>query len=89
MLVGATGRSAGMHSTKPLVVRGGLARTFGSLAGFLALICLSAGLYLLDHATANPLTAQPGDVISAAVLVALATILFFYLFKPRNRRKLH
>jgi len=39
------------HHVKPLVIRGGLASTFGSLVGFLAVIFLSLGLYLLGDAS--------------------------------------
>jgi hypothetical protein len=43
------------HHPKPLVIRGSLARTFGSLASFLALIFLLLGSYLLRDALAHPL----------------------------------
>lgn len=69
---------------KPLVVRAGLGRTFGSLAGFLALLFLSAGIYLLVDAFAHPVDAQAAALIVAALAIALASLLFFYLFKPRR-----
>jgi hypothetical protein len=43
----------------PLVVRGGLNRTFGSLAGFAALGLLSLGVYLLADASRIRLTLEP------------------------------
>lgn len=67
---------------KPLVVRGGLVRTFGGLASFLAAIFLAWGIYILDDALANPIAAQAAAVIAAASSIALATILLFYLLKP-------
>jgi hypothetical protein len=42
------------HHVKPLVIRGGLARTFGSLASFLAVLFLLLGLYLLGDGFQHP-----------------------------------
>src|SRR5579863_772792 len=72
---------------RSLAARGGLARTFGSLAGFLALMLLGGGSYILMDAFANPIAAQAAAVEAAAVIIALASILLFFLFKPRG--KLH
>src|SRR5579863_4435222 len=72
---------------RSLAARGGLARTFGSLAGFLALMLLGAGSYILIDAFANPIAAQAAAVEAAGVIIALAAILLFFLFKPRG--KLH
>ena len=69
---------------KPLVVRAGIGRTFGSLTGFLALLFLSTGVYLLADAFAHPVDAQSADLIVAAFAIALASLLFFYLFNPRR-----
>jgi hypothetical protein len=66
---GVLHHASGVHPHKPLVVRGGLVRTFGSLAGFLAVTFLCGGLYILEDAFANP----------------LAAMLLFYLIKPRKR----
>lgn len=77
-------RSRWRHS-KPLVVRGGLARTFGGLASFLAVLFLCGGIYMLQDTLANPVSAQPVAVIAGAFSIALATILLFYLLKPSAR----
>lgn len=77
-------RSRWGHS-KPLVVRGGLARTFGGLAGFLAVIFLCGGIYILEDALANPVAAQATAVIAGAFSIALASILLFYLLKSSAR----
>lgn len=69
---------------KPLVVRAGLSRTFGSLAGFAALALLSLGIYLLADAFAHPLGAEAAALLVAAFAIALAILLFFFLFKPRR-----
>ncbi|HYL85036.1 MAG TPA: hypothetical protein VE263_12435 [Candidatus Angelobacter sp.] len=69
---------------KPLVVRGGLGRTFGSLVSFLALTLLACGGYLLEDLLAHPVDAYPAPLITAAFAIALSLLLFFYLFKPRR-----
>ena len=71
--------------SKSLVVRGGFARTFGSLAGFLVVTFLCGGLYILEDAFANPLEAGGAALISAAFIITLAAILLFYLIKPSKR----
>jgi hypothetical protein len=73
-----------VRSPKPLVVRAGLGRTFGSLIGFVALLFLSWGIYLLADAFAHPVDAQAAALIVAASAISLAVLLLFYLFKPRR-----
>ena len=73
-----------MRAPMPLVVRGGLSRTFGSLAGFTALGLLSLGTYLLADAFAHPVDAQAVGVLVAAFAIAIAMLLFVFLFKPRR-----
>jgi hypothetical protein len=51
-------RVSAQHIAKPLVIRGGLARTFGSLVIFLAMLFLCLGSYLLGDAFVHPLDAQ-------------------------------
>jgi uncharacterized BrkB/YihY/UPF0761 family membrane protein len=81
----ASGRVA--RHTKPLVIRGGLARTFGSLVGFLAVLFLLVGLYLLGDTLEHPLDAEAAAVLAAAFSITLAVILFYYLLKPRRGRR--
>ena len=69
---------------KPLVVRGGLGRTFGSLISFLALTLLAWGGYLLEDEFAHPVEAYPAALLTAAFTIALGLLLFFYLCKPRR-----
>jgi hypothetical protein len=71
------------RTSRSLLARGGLARTFGSLASFLAFTFLGAGVYLLVDAFADPLAAQSGALVAAAFIIALASIILFYLFKPK------
>ena len=71
-----------MRAPKPLVVRAGLSRTFGSIAGFAALGLLSLGVYLLADAFAHPVDAEAAGVIVAAFVIAMAMLLFVFIFKP-------
>lgn len=73
------------HRPKPLVIRGGLARTFGSLVSFLAAAFLCLGSYLLADAFLHPLEAHAPGIFAAALSITLAVILFYYLLKPRHR----
>lgn len=73
-----------MRTPMPLIVRGGLSRTFGSLAGFAALGLLSLGIYLLADAFAHPLDAQAAGLIVAAFAIAMAMLLLVFIFKPRR-----
>jgi hypothetical protein len=82
---GTSYRTAGVRHSNSLVSRGGLARTFGGLAGFLVLLFLFCGLYILVDAFTNPIQAGAAALIAAAFVIALAAILLFFLLKPRNR----
>ena len=81
---GVLHHSQSMRPSRPLVVRGGLVRTFGGLVSFLALTFLCLGTYILADAMDNPIEAQAAAVIAGAFTIALATILFFYLIRPRK-----
>jgi len=74
-----------IRTRRPLAAHGGIARTFGSLASFLAVTFFCCGAYLLEDVFAHPITAGSGGIIAGAVVVALAIITFFYLFWPRRR----
>ena len=84
MRVGFLNHGPVEHRAKPLVVRAGLGRTFGSLIGFLAALLLASGVYILEDAFAHPMDTQAAGVIFAAFVIALAALLLFYLFKPRK-----
>jgi hypothetical protein len=73
-----------MHPPIALVVRVGLHRTFGSLAGFAALGLLSLGIYLLADAFAHPVDAGAAGVIVAAFAIAVSMLLFIFIFDPRR-----
>lgn len=79
---------AALRPAPPLALRGGLARTFGGLATFVVVTFLCWGIYLLEDAFANPLAAQAVALIFGAFIIALATILLFYLIKPGSRSRM-
>ena len=76
---------AEIRPAKSLVVRGGLFRTFGTLLGFLALVLLIVGIYILQDTLANPLTAQPVALLVAGFLLGLDAVLIFFMMKPRKK----
>ena len=79
-------RVSAQHIAKPWVIRGGLARTFGSLVIFLAVLFWCLGSYLLGDAFVHPLDAQALAVLGAALSITLASILYF-LLKPRHGQR--
>ena len=68
-----------------LQVRASVARTFGGLGSFLAVIFLGGGIYLLQESFTDPLRAQAVGLIAGAFTIALATILIYFIFTPRKR----
>ena len=73
-----------MRAPIPLVERGGLNRTCGSLAGFTGLGFLSLGVYLLADAFAHPVDAEAPGLIVASLAIAMAMLLFVFVFKQRR-----
>jgi hypothetical protein len=67
-----------------LSVRDGVARTFGGLGSFLAVIFLGSGIYLLQESFTDPRRAQAVGLIAGAFIIALATILIYFIFSPRK-----
>ena len=82
MRLEALHRGPPQHAPKSLAVRGGLVRTFGGLATFLVLTFLCSGIYILEDAFSDPLAAQAAALIFGAFIIALATILLYYLIRP-------
>jgi type VI protein secretion system component VasK len=72
----------------PLVVRGSLPRTFWGLGLFAEASLLFTGIYLFSEAILRPLEASPVSVLAAGVILALATILLFYLISPWRKDSL-
>lgn len=70
------------HSLAPLLVRAGATRSLGSIIVLLALLMLGVGTYEVIEALQHPLEAQSAMLIAAAVIIALAIILVFYVLEP-------
>jgi hypothetical protein len=68
-----------------LLGRAVAARTFGGLGSFLAVIFLGSGIYLLQESFTDPLQAQAVGLIAGAFIIALATILIYFISTPRKR----
>jgi hypothetical protein len=82
MRAGVIHHASSVRPPKSLVVRAGLVRTFGGLAGFVVVTFLCGGLCILEHAFANPLEAGAAAVIGAAFIITLAAMLLFF---PSNQ----
>jgi hypothetical protein len=74
-----------MRARNALRARTGLARTFGGLGSFLAGIFLGARIYLLQELFTDPLQTEAVGLIAGAFIIALATILIYFIFTPRKR----
>ena len=68
---GVIHQASGLRPSKSLVVRGGLVRTFGGLAGFLVVTFLCWGIYTLEDVFANPLSAGDAAVMARRSLSRL------------------
>jgi hypothetical protein len=71
-------------SLTPLLVQAGAAHTLGNIVTFLSVTLLCLGAYVLVEVIRHPLDAQPAEIIGAAVMIALASTLLFFLFEPRT-----
>jgi hypothetical protein len=80
--------SASARYRTPLVVRASLPRTFWSLGAFVELGLFSCGFYLLAEASLEPLKADGVSILGAGVILALASVLLFYMIRPRRREAL-
>jgi hypothetical protein len=80
--------SAIVNYKTPLVVRASPPRTFWSLGAFVELGLIFCGVYLLAEASLEPLEADGASIISAGVILALASVLLFYMIRPRRKQVL-
>lgn len=76
------------RSRTPLVVRGSLPRTFLGLGMFMEAGLISCGSYLLAEAILQPLEAGTLSVVGGALILALATMLLFYLAWPAHKKSM-
>ena len=79
----STLRARGMRRNHAnLVSRSHPARTFGSLAAFAGLVFLCIGIYLISQPLVDPISAHDAGVVAGAFVIALASILLFYVVRP-------
>jgi hypothetical protein len=75
------------RSARSLSSRGGLIRTFGSLAAFAAFALLGLGGYLIGEQIRNPVQAQAVTTIFAALVISCGLVLLYGLFYEIARRQ--
>jgi len=75
-------REAYARNRTPLAVRGSSTHTFRGLGFFAEAGLLFCGSYLLAEAMLSPLKAGTMSVIGGGLLLALASVLMFYLAWP-------
>jgi hypothetical protein len=64
----------------PLIFRAGITSVFSGLVGFLAVLFLGVGIYLLQEAVVDPLRAQSITLIAGAFALAVASMLIYFIF---------
>jgi hypothetical protein len=77
----------GFGSRRSLAARGQFLNTFGGLAFCVAITLLTLGGYLIEQQFANPVQDQSGALLFAALLIATATTLLYFLL--HSSRRLH
>ncbi len=77
-----------VRNRTPLVVRGSTPRTFLGLGMFMEIGLITCGSYLLAEAILQPLDAGTWSVVGGGLILALATVLLFYLAWPTHRRSM-
>ena len=80
--------SASAPYKTPLVVRASLPRTFWSLGAFVEFGLIFCGIYLLAEASLKPLEADQASIIGAGVMLALASVLLFFMIRPHRKEVL-
>lgn len=84
------------YAAPPLIFRAGIASVFSGLVGFLAVLFLGVGIYLLQETIVDPLRAQPLTLIAGAFALAVASMLIYFIFSSlarsrngKSRRRAH
>lgn len=68
------------YAAPPLIFRAGITSVFSGLVGFLAVLFLGVGIYLLQEAVVDPLRAQSITLIAGAFALAVASMLIYFIF---------
>ena len=71
------------RSLTPLLVQAGVASSLASIMAFLSAGLFLLGTWVLVEMFDHPLQAQPTEMIGAAVMITLASIMLFHLLLPR------
>ena len=71
------------RSLTPLLVQAGVASSLASIMAFLSVGLFLLGAWVLVEVFDHPLEAQPTEMIGAAVMITLASIMLFHLLLPR------
>lgn len=75
------------HTAPPLIFRAGITSVFSGLVGFLAVLFLGVGMYLLEEAVVDPLSTQSVTLIAGAFALALATMLIYFIFSSAAKSR--
>ena len=67
-----------------VLMRAGVTQRFGGVLFFLVILFLALGGYQLAQAVTHPLDAQATEIISAAVLIALAFVILFQVIEAHS-----
>ena len=79
----------GLVSRRSLAARGQFLNTFAGPAFCLALVLLTLGGYLVEQQFANPVQDQSAALLFAALLIATATTLLYFLVHSSRRFRRH
>jgi hypothetical protein len=78
----------GFGSRRSLAARGQFLHTFAGLGFCVAFSLLATGGYLIEQQFENPVQAQSAGLLLAALLIATATtLLYFLLYSSRKSRR--
>ena len=72
------------RSLTPLLVQAGAGSSLASIIAFISVGLLLLGTWVLVEMFDHPLQAQPTEMIAAAVMITLASIMLFHLLSPRG-----
>jgi hypothetical protein len=89
MARGFFGLRFGAGSPRSLSARGQCLNTFAGIGFFVVFSLLALGGYLIEQEFANPMEAQSVELVFAALLIATAITLLYYLLHPSRKSRHH
>jgi TRAP-type C4-dicarboxylate transport system permease small subunit len=78
-----------LGSRRSLAARGQFLNTFAGLAFCIAFLLLAMGGYLIEELFENPIQDQSAGLLFAALLIATATTLLYFLLHSSRRLRHH